>query len=232
VKAITVWLILVFFLAVGVSRVIELRRAAIGPATFCLTVFQGLIPFQAILAWLAYRSCKRTNAEAVKAASRPAFLAAQLAQEACFKEIKGLTWQVIVLSAIALLMSLVGYIQFSPPMGGLGHFAHDIFAPVLFCMAVWGLATGIGLLRASRWAWISMLIFGGLLTTACALLSLPFFLMPGGGSEWGNVVATRAVGVLLFLVPAAIGARWFRFFLRDNVKFYFQPSRKTPTALA
>jgi len=49
---------------------------------------------------------------------------------------------------------------------------------------------------------------------------------------WWSVLAMRALSVLLLLVPAAIGVRWFRFFLRSNVKSYFGISRKTSTTPA
>lgn len=110
-------------------------------------------------------------------------------------------------------------------MGEMGHFMHD-FALLMAAMSAWGLATGIGLGRAWRWAWVSMLVFGGLLALICPFLALPFLLVAGGG-VWWEVLAMRAVGVMFFLAGAAIGVRWFRFFMRDNVMTYFWPSRKT-----
>jgi len=84
----------------------------------------------------------------------------------CFKTVKKVGGQVIAGSVFTLL---VGFIAV-PNLGSTGeleHFAHDT-VPLLFCMTAWGLATGIGLLRAWRWARISMLIFGGLLDAAQA----------------------------------------------------------------
>jgi hypothetical protein len=113
-------------------------------------------------------------------------------------------------------------------MGELGNFTHA-FAPVLAALSLWGVATGIGLRRAYRWAWISMLVFGGLVTAACTLLIVPYLLMPGGGgSSW----LARVVSVLYFLPPAAMGHWWFTFFLRANVKSHFGIPRKVTEASA
>lgn len=116
-------------------------------------------------------------------------------------------------------------------MGEMGHFDHAVTL-VMVPLSVWGVATGFGLKRAWRWAWISMLVFGGLLAIIGTLLAVPFLRMPGRGGVWWNVLAIRMVGVLLFLVSAAIGGRWFVFFMRDNVRAYFNASHKVPTASA
>jgi hypothetical protein len=103
---------------------------------------------------------------------------------------------------------------------------------VMVPVSLWGVVTGIGLMRAWRWARISMLVFGGLLTAICTLLMVGYLLMPGGGMAWWSVLALRVLIVLLSLVPAVIGVRWFRFFLRSNVKSYFGISRTTSTTPA
>jgi hypothetical protein len=132
---------------------------------------------------------------------------------------------VIALSGFTLLVSLSLFAN-SPPMGEMGHFMHDS-TMVMGPMFLWGVATGIGLMRSWRWARISMLVFGGLLATSCTLLMVGCLLMPGGG-----MLALRMLFVLLSLVPAAIGVRWFRFFQRSNVKSYFGISRKAPATPA
>jgi len=93
-------------------------------------------------------------------------------------------------------------------------------------MSAWGVATGMGLKRAWRWAWISMLVFGAVLSLIGTLGTVPVLLMPGAGVGGLNLIAMRAIGVLLFLTPAAIGVRWFTFFMSGNVKAYFGVSRK------
>ncbi len=65
--------------------------------------------------------------------------------------------------------------------GEIGRFYHDTMGwTFLFCG--WGLATGIGLLRAWRWARVSTLIFSGLLIPSGILGIVVFLLMPAGGS--------------------------------------------------
>jgi hypothetical protein len=147
----------------------------------------------------------------------------------CPKAIKDAGRDVIILSGIGLLGGVMGFVNSSPPMGEMGHFMHD-FTLALAAMSAWGVATGIGLGRAWRWAWISMLMFGGLLTMIGILLALPFLFIPGGGVAWWEALALRGVGFLFFLVGAAIGVRWFVFFTRENVKAYFRRSRNTPAA--
>jgi len=156
---------------------------------------------------------------------------AQRAEADCFKEIHTLSRQVIALSALTFASSLITFLNTSPPMGELGHFTHD-FTLVLMSSSAWGLATGIGLRRAWRWAWISMLVFGALLAGVGVLLALPFLLMPGGGSLWWDVLAGRMVGALFFFVAAFIGVRWFTFLTQDRVRAYFRVSRRSPPAAA
>ncbi len=151
-------------------------------------------------------------------------------QTDCSKKIKDVGRQVIAGSVLATVVMCISVPNLGTE-GELGYFAHGI-TPLLLCMAAWGLATGIGLLRAWRWARISMLVFGGLLAALCALLAVPFLLMPGGGVVWWEAIVMRAVGVLFFLMPAAIVVRWYIYFRRDNVRAYFQTSRKAPTAPA
>jgi len=187
-----------------------------------------LFLIQAGLAWMAYRSCTRINAEAAKEAKSPESDPIQRAQAKCVKEIRNTGMQVIVLSGITLFGSVMSYVNTSPPMGELGHFTHGI-APVLAVMSLWGVATGIGLRRACRWAWISMLVFGGLLTTTCTPVPAFYLLMPGGGVV---SLLPRVVSLLYFLPAAALGLWWFSFFLRSNVKSYFGVPRKAPDASA
>jgi hypothetical protein len=191
----------------------------------------GLLLLQAATAWLAFRSCKRINAEAAKRAESPELDPIQRAEVKCVKEIRDVGMSVIALSGFTLCVSLSLFANTSPPIGELGHFQHDSTF-LLVPMSLWGVATGIGLMRAWRWARISMLVFGGLLATSCTLLIVGFLLMPGGDMAWWSVLALRALFVLLSLVPAAIGMRWFRFFLRSNVKSYFGISRKAPATPA
>jgi hypothetical protein len=150
-------------------------------------------------------------------------------QRSCPKAIHDASRDVIILSGIALFGGAMGFVNTSPPMGEMGHFVHD-FAFVLAVMSAWGVATGIGLGRAWRWAWISMLVFGGLLTTVGVLLAVPFLFMPAGGAGWWEALALRGLGLLFFLAGAVVGIRWFVFFTRENVKAYFRRSRNVSTS--
>ena len=205
----------------------------------------GLFLLQAASAWLALLSCKRINAKEEKAAAREEPIAARTdsttplinrnpqrkVQADCSREIRDTGMSVIALSGVALFGNLMLFANTNPPMGEMGHFMHDS-AMVCLPVSLWGVATGIGLMRAWRWAWISMVVFGSLLATSCTLLTVHFLLMPGGGMVWWGVLALRVLFVLLFLVPVAIGVRWFRFFLRNNVKSYFGISPKAPATPA
>lgn len=221
-KATVPWLLLLS-LIVGTQFIPDASRLEL------MVLF--LILLQAGLAWMAYRSCKRTNAEAAKAAAVAVSSAGRPIEADGSREVKNVGAQVIALSGIALFGSAMTFANSTPPMGELGHFTHD---SCLFMIPVsaWGVATGIGLRRAWRWARISMLVFGGLLVLVGTILTLPMLFMPGGGIAWWAVLALRVFGVLLFLTPAVIGARWFRFFLRSNVKAFFGVSSKSPAVPA
>ncbi len=89
----------------------------------------------------------------------------------------------------------------------------------------WGVATGIGLLRAWRWVRISALIFSGLLVAFGILVIAGLLRLHGGGiSDWGSIIA-RAVLGLLSLIPIGVGTRFLIFFTRTEVKTYFQATR-------
>jgi len=100
----------------------------------------------------------------------------------------------------------------------MGRFYHDNMVWTL-SFSGWGLATGIGLLRALRWACISTLIFSGLLAVLGIVV---FLLMPGGDVSGWTLILLRTASTLLFLIPIAVGLRWLFFFSRKEVKAYFQ----------
>jgi hypothetical protein len=109
-------------------------------------------------------------------------------------------------------------------MGGMGHFSHDIFAPLLLCLALWGIATGVGFLRAWRWARVSMLVFGSVLATFGVFMAVPFLVLPWAGLVWWEVLGRGIVGLLFLLVPVAIMIRWYIYFSRNDVRAYFTRS--------
>lgn len=105
--------------------------------------------------------------------------------------------------------------------GEMGSFYHGILPGVLF-FGVWGAATGIGLLRAWRWARISTLVFFTLLAASSVLAVILLLRAPGGGtSDWTTMMA-RVVFSLLILIPITVGAIWgLILFTRAEVKGYF-----------
>lgn len=92
-----------------------------------------------------------------------------------------------------------------------------------FPFAGWGIATGIGLLRAWRWARISALIFSGLLAALGVLGVVAALVMPGDADtpRW-ELLMFKSFLILFDLVPIAAGIAWLFFFTRKDVKAYFQ----------
>jgi hypothetical protein len=85
----------------------------------------------------------------------------------------------------------------------------------------WGVATGIGLLRAWRWARISTLIFSGLLAAGGLLAIVALLRAPAGDVfDWTVMISRVAVG-LVILIPITVGIWWLVFFSRKDVKAYF-----------
>jgi hypothetical protein len=94
-----------------------------------------------------------------------------------------------------------------------------------FSLAGWGIATGIGLLRAWRWSRISTLIFSGLLAAFGVLEAVASLRMPGDvDTTRGELMIFKTALTLLDLIPIAAGIAWLVFFTRKDVKAYFQAS--------
>jgi len=203
----------------------------------------GLFLLQAGLAWFAYRMCKRKNAEAAKAADSTDPGAARTygvapmmnrnlqptPEQRCSKKLKDIGVFVIVGSGFALLMGAIHFNML--PMGEIGNFAHYI-SPYVCYMGAWGLATGIGLLRAQRWARISMLVFSSLLAAYGAVGVVVFLFMPNGDmSGWPLLLLKTGVSIY-WLFHVAIGVWWLTYFNRNNVKAYFRTPRRAPLVSA
>jgi hypothetical protein len=58
-----------------------------------------------------------------------------MADPNCVQKLKNTGVIAIVLSGLALFGGL--NLLSIPAMGGMGHFSHDIFAPLLLCLALW-----------------------------------------------------------------------------------------------
>ena len=105
--------------------------------------------------------------------------------------------------------------------GEIGRSYHDTMIWT-FLFSGWGLATGIGLLRAWRWARVSTLIFSGLLIPIGILGIVGFLLMPAGDVSGWTLIILRTSSTFVFLIPIAVGLRWLFFFTRKEVKACFQ----------
>lgn len=223
VKATFVWLLVVSLMLISVGT--SSHTNSLQQETLELAIL-FLILLQSALAWFAYRSCKRSNATAAKLA----YSADPRVGQDCSKTLKDIGVFVIVGSGLGLFGSLS--LRSSPAMGEMGHFMHDMFAPVLLCMAAWGLPTGIGLLRAWPWARISMLVFSGLIALYGAFGIVAFLFMPNGDVSGWSLFLIKAFSLLFNFLPLAIGVRWLIYFTQDNVRAHFRASRKAPTAFA
>jgi len=137
-----------------------------------------------------------------------------------FGKVRRTGYLAIICNAFAVF-AIVSFESQSGGHGEMGRFYHDnmVWTPLF---SGWGLATGIGLLRAWRWARVSTLIFSGLLAVLGILGIVVFLLMPGGDVSGWTLILLRTASTLLFLIPIAVGLRWLFFFSRKEVKAYFQ----------
>jgi hypothetical protein len=74
-----------------------------------------------------------------------------------------------------------------------------------------------------------MLIFGTMLTLFSAVPGIAFLLTKQEGFSWWAVVLVKLCG-LLFLIPAAMVARWFWYFVGDEARIYFRTAAQAPSA--
>ena len=141
----------------------------------------------------------------------------------CSGRVRSIGWLAVVGNSFAAL-SLLMFDYQSGGHGEMGSFYHSNMLWFLG-FAAWGFGTGIGLLRASRWARISALIFSGLLAAFGILGVVAFLRMPEGNISGGMVLAAKILPTLLFVVPIVIAYRWLVFFSRAEVKAYFGRTR-------
>jgi hypothetical protein len=91
-------------------------------------------------------------------------------------------------------------------------------------IAVFGIFTGIGLIRLRNWARISILIFSGLTvffggTALLVLLAIPFPINPSGPSV--DPGAVKAVVLLVYGIPVLISIWWLVLFNLKGTKAQF-----------
>lgn len=131
--------------------------------------------------------------------------------------------RLIIACNLFLLLGTSVSLPHTAMQGELGAFAHAIVLPML-CVEVWGLATGMGLLWAWRWARISMLVLCAVFTAFHVFMEITFIIMPSDGE-----VLLKWTIVSLIAIPIALGVWGFMFFMRSNVKAYFQGLNNIPT---
>ena len=137
----------------------------------------------------------------------------------CSGKVRSIGWLAVIVNAFAALGLLMEDYQ-SGGHGEMGSFYRGNMIWFL-CFAAWGLVTGIGLLRAWRWARFSTLTFSGLLAAFCLVAEVGFLRMPAGNVSGGTLLASRILSTLFFLIPIVIAYRWLVFFSRKEVKTYF-----------
>jgi hypothetical protein len=110
-------------------------------------------------------------------------------------------------------------------------------AVAVLAIAIWGIVTGVGLLRLRRWAWYCALIISGLLVADAAreLIGARKFIRATTGVPTvsaGNFVAFEYIGLAVAtLVPLALGVWWLIAFLRPSARAQFAPGATLDAAL-
>jgi hypothetical protein len=141
----------------------------------------------------------------------------------CSGRVRSVGWLAVIANSFAAL----GLLMFDYQSGGHGEMGSFYHSNMIWFLvfAAWGFGTGIGLLRAWRWARISTLIFSGLLAAFSILGVVAFLRMPAGNISGSMALAVRILPTLLFVIPIMIGYRWLVFFSRTEVKVYFGRTR-------
>jgi len=99
--------------------------------------------------------------------------------------------------------------------------------------AIWGISTGVGLLRLRNWARISMLVFSVLLVlmsvfSGLIALVLPLSAPPNSGLDPSVATYIRIVMACFWLSLLGIGLWWLIYFSRKQVKMQFSQSQSAP----
>jgi hypothetical protein len=102
---------------------------------------------------------------------------------------------------------------------------------VVLAFGIFGVVTGIGLLRLRNWARISTLVWSGVTVVFCGLIMVvmaiaPFPTPPNAAVSAGFV---RAVALTFYGPPLAIGVWWLILFNRKSIVAQFM--RPTPAAV-
>ncbi len=107
--------------------------------------------------------------------------------------------------------------------------AFMMLMPLVYVLpAIWGICTGIGLLRLKNWARISIIVFGGLLAVfglfgAFGALIMSLVTLPSTPDVNPTAMTVVRIFMVLFaLAQLGLGVWWLYFFNRATVKAQFQ----------
>jgi hypothetical protein len=127
----------------------------------------------------------------------------------------------------ALVIGLSGLLLFGAALG-LAVDQDKIIDALLGGMALWGLATGIGLLRLRPWARLSSLVFYSLLCISGAL-SVAYIVVRISTSPSGSISTESVVDMgftaCLALPSGLIEIQGLRFFKRNDIRTHFGGTR-------
>ena len=103
-------------------------------------------------------------------------------------------------------------------------------------VAVFGIATGLGILRLKNWARISALVWAALSAGLCSVILLFSLVMPlptPPGERPISMFAVRMIAVVFYSIPVVVGIWWLILFNRPRVRAEFSgttPAEQTPIA--
>ena len=158
----------------------------------------------------------------------------------------GVTAAAIVMIVIGAIIAFVTFfmvvvfftVRATMGPGGPGFNATVIPPAIFLLVSVWGLVTGIGVLRVRRWAWFSALIISSLVLIAAffPLHNLTKLIRATTGIPTigaGNFIAVEYVmEIVATFIPLALGVWWLLLFVRRSVRAQFASESAAPLAAA
>lgn len=132
----------------------------------------------------------------------------------------------ILLGALVVMTGLLARSSNKPDVLQNIAYVQVIVAFFFLGLGGWGIASGVGLIKARQWARISMLAFGSLLVFFCVppaiMIAFISFPVPKDPNLPSNFISTMRISMVSFYgALAALGAFWLYFFNRRSVKAQF-----------
>ncbi len=132
-------------------------------------------------------------------------------------------------SMLGILIALMG-LYLTPAQKGVPELTYSILPIIFFFgfgMAIWGMFTGVGLLRLRNWARISAMIWAGFTVFFCfialvGVLLIPFPVVPN--AQGVNMHVVKGIMALIYVFPILIGVWWLILFNRPSTKSQFTGS--------